>query len=104
MYKLYGALASPYSQKMRAILRYRRIKHVWAHGAEAQAATAHVKAPVIPVLEFPDGTFANDSTPLIYALEEGHAARSIGRIEIGSSPRSSTTSSRRSSTRTSCRR
>ncbi|MEM1197265.1 MAG: glutathione S-transferase N-terminal domain-containing protein [Pseudomonadota bacterium] len=77
MYTLYGALASPYSMKMRAILRYRRIVHTWKHGAVAQAMLAKVKAPVIPVLEFPDGTFANDSTPLIYTLEERHAARSI---------------------------
>ncbi|NQX94432.1 MAG: glutathione S-transferase N-terminal domain-containing protein, partial [Erythrobacter sp.] len=77
MYTLYGALASPYSQKMRAILRYRRITHVWAHGAIAQAMTAKVKAPVIPVLEYPDGTFANDTTPLIYDLEKRHSDRSI---------------------------
>lgn len=77
MYTLYGALASPYSQKMRAILRYRRLVHVWKHGAVAQAMLTKVKAPVIPVLEFPDGTFANDTTPLIYELEERHADRSI---------------------------
>ena len=77
MYTLYGALASPYSQKMRAILRYRRLVHVWKHGAVAQAMLTKVKAPVIPVLEFPDGTFANDTTPLIYELENRHAERSI---------------------------
>ncbi|MEM6586755.1 MAG: glutathione S-transferase N-terminal domain-containing protein, partial [Pseudomonadota bacterium] len=77
MYTLYGALASPYSQKMRAILRYRRITHTWKHGAVAQAMLAKVKAPVIPVLEYPDGAFANDSTPLIYDLDHRHAGRSI---------------------------
>ena len=77
MYTLYGALASPYSQKLRAILRYRRIVHVWQHGMIAQAMTAKVKAPVIPVLEFPDGSFANDTTPLIYELEKRHSERSI---------------------------
>ncbi|MEL7317035.1 MAG: glutathione S-transferase N-terminal domain-containing protein, partial [Pseudomonadota bacterium] len=77
MYTLYGALASPYSQKMRAILRYRRIVHVWKHGAIAQAMTGKVRAPVIPVLEYPDGTFANDTTPLIYELEKRHIDRSI---------------------------
>lgn len=77
MYTLYGALASPYSQKMRAILRYRRLVHVWKHGAVTQAMLTKVKAPVIPVLEFPDGTFANDTTPLIYELEKRHKERSI---------------------------
>lgn len=77
MYTLYGALASPYSQKMRAILRYRRIVHVWKHGAIAQAMTGKVRAPVIPVLEYPDGTFANDTTPLIYELEKRHIDRSV---------------------------
>ncbi|MFZ4688241.1 MAG: glutathione S-transferase family protein [Polymorphobacter sp.] len=77
-YTLYGALGSPYSMKLRAVLRYRRIPHVWAHGAGALAATAgKVRAPVIPILEYPDGSFANDSTPLIYDLEVRHAARGI---------------------------
>jgi len=78
MYTLYGALASPYSMKMRAVLRARRITHIWSHGRAAQAAvSAKVKAPVIPVLKYPDGTFANDTTPLIYDLEERHGERSI---------------------------
>jgi len=77
MYKLHGALASPYSMKMRALLRYRRITHIWCHGLNAQAARSNVKAPVIPVLEYPDGTFANDSTPLVYDLERRHMDRSV---------------------------
>lgn len=78
MYTLYGMLASPYSMKMRAILRYRRIPHIWSHGRLAQEmASANLRAPVIPVLEYPDGSFANDTTPLIYDLEARHAERSI---------------------------
>ncbi|MEM7687561.1 MAG: glutathione S-transferase N-terminal domain-containing protein [Pseudomonadota bacterium] len=78
MYKLYGALASPYSQKMRAVLRARQIDHIWVHGQAAMdEALSSVKAPVIPVLEYPDGTFANDTTPLIYDLEKRHTERSI---------------------------
>ncbi|WP_284126660.1 glutathione S-transferase [Parerythrobacter aestuarii] len=77
MYKLYGALASPYSMKMRAVLRYRRLPFTWHDGKERQEALQQVRAPVIPVLEFPDGHFANDSTPLIYALENLHSKRSI---------------------------
>ena len=78
MYTLYGAIGSPYSVKMRAVLRYRRISHVWRTGPEAfHTSTTKVRAPVIPVLEFPDGRYANDSTPLIDELERRHSERSI---------------------------
>jgi glutathione S-transferase len=77
-YKIYGALGSPYSMKMRAVLRYRQLPHLWIHGGSAMAAThGKVKAPVIPIIEYPDGSFANDSTPLIYDLEARHATRGI---------------------------
>jgi len=77
MYAINGALGSPYSMKMRALMRYRRIPHVWVHGADSRHALSKVKAPVIPVMEYPDGTFHNDSTPLIYDLEARHAERSV---------------------------
>lgn len=77
MYTINGALGSPYSMKIRALMRYRRIPHLWVHGADSRDALTKVKAPVIPVLEYPDGTFHNDSTPLIYDLEAWHADRSV---------------------------
>jgi glutathione S-transferase len=78
MYTINGALGSPYSLKIRALMRYRRLPHIWQHGVATHGpATAKVKAPVIPVVEFPDGSFHNDSTPLIYALEARHTARSV---------------------------
>ncbi|WOE74388.1 glutathione S-transferase N-terminal domain-containing protein [Alterisphingorhabdus coralli] len=78
MYTLYGALASPYSMKLRAVLRYRRIVHIWRHGAEAmQLAGTKVKAPVIPVIQYPDGSYHNDTTPVIYDLESREEGRSI---------------------------
>ena len=77
MYIINGALGSPYSMKMRALMRYRRLPHLWVHGADSREALSRVKAPVIPVMEYPDGTFHNDSTPLIYDLEARHAERSV---------------------------
>jgi glutathione S-transferase len=73
-YAIYGLLGSPYSLKMRAVFRYRRIHHIWHDGSSTlELAKSKVKIPVIPVIEFPDGSFHNDSTPMIYALESLHA-------------------------------
>jgi glutathione S-transferase len=79
VYVLHGFDPSPYSVKMRAILRYRRIPFIWkATGHPRDVAVAAGLPPVIPVLQFPDGRLMNDSTPLAYALEREHPAdRSI---------------------------
>jgi len=77
-YTLYGVNPSPYSVKMRAILRYRRIPFVWnGVGNPRDVAMINHLPPVIPVLKFPDGRVMNDSTPLAYALEREHSERSI---------------------------
>jgi glutathione S-transferase len=77
-YTLYGALASPYSMKMRAVMRYRRIPHIWRQMEVGDDGIfMNVKAPVIPVLQYPDGTWKNDSTPLIFDLETRHFERSV---------------------------
>ena len=78
-YTVFGHVGSPYSMKMRAVMRYRRIPHVWKDGRVGlDNARANVKVPVIPVLKYPDGTYHNDSTPLIFDLEKRHAnGRSI---------------------------
>lgn len=77
-YRLYAHIGSPYSMKMRAVLRYRRIPHVVLGRARDWAmAFGKVRVPVMPVLEYPDGSFHNDSTPLILDLETRHSERSV---------------------------
>ncbi|WP_416831509.1 MAG: glutathione S-transferase [Erythrobacter sp.] len=78
MYTIHGALGSPYSLKMRALMRYRRITHIWSHGSKMQQLAAEKGLPpVIPIIEYPDGSFRNDSTPVLYDLEERHSERKI---------------------------
>ncbi|MFO1085705.1 MAG: glutathione S-transferase N-terminal domain-containing protein [Reyranellaceae bacterium] len=78
LYTLHGFDPSPYSVKMRALMRYRRIPFVWdALGSPRDVAVAAGLPPVIPVLRFPDGRLLNDSTPLAYALEREHAGRAV---------------------------
>ncbi|MEP0391895.1 MAG: glutathione S-transferase family protein [Erythrobacter sp.] len=78
MYTIHGALGSPYSMKMRSLMRYRRISHAWSSGAYVQQLAAEKSLPpVIPVIEYPDGSFRNDSTPVLYDLEARHPKRSI---------------------------
>jgi glutathione S-transferase len=73
VYTLHGLDPSPYSVKMRALLRYRRIPFVWSNtGSPRDIAMAAGLPPVIPVLRFPDGRLMNDSTPLAYLLEHEH--------------------------------
>ncbi len=76
-YRLFGDIGSPYSYKMRAVMRYRRLPHVWImRSKKAVAEIAHVKPPIIPVIQYPeDGSYHVDSTPMVYELEARHPGR-----------------------------
>lgn len=72
-YRIHGSLGSPYTMKMRAILRYRRLPHIWIRGGNQDlAGRTPLKVAVIPVIQFLDGSYHNDSTPMIDELERLH--------------------------------
>jgi len=69
---------SPYSMKMRAYLRYRRIPFEWVTGEAANTiAMTKVEPYMVPVLGYPDGSFVNDSTYLVDDLESRYSDRSV---------------------------
>src|ERR1035437_3947440 len=81
--KLVGGLGSPYSRKMRAVMRFRRIPFTWImRGSTEDVDIPSVPVALIPVLVFPgEGGRADeamiDSTFQIRRLEKMFPARSI---------------------------
>lgn len=74
-YVLYGVEASPYTVKLRAALRYRRLPYRWVcRFVQMYGPLAHVRPQLTPVLEFPDGELRTDSTPIVEELEDRHGA------------------------------
>lgn len=73
-YWLYGSNTSPYSRKLRALMRYRRLPYVWVPGtAETLPELATLRPRLIPVLRLPEtGELQVDSTPLAHLLERRH--------------------------------
>jgi glutathione S-transferase len=77
-----GMPGSPYSRKLRAVLRYRRIPYAWVHLGSVEArGLPQPRVALLPelVLRGPDGSLeaAVDSTPLIHRLEGMYAARAV---------------------------
>jgi glutathione S-transferase len=81
--KLAGAPGSPYSRKLRAVLRYRRIPHRWViRGTLSDRDTPKPPVELLPVLVFPGvggapDESAIDSTPLIRRLEGMQSRRGV---------------------------
>ena len=72
-YRIIGGNGSPYSQKLRAIMRYRRIPHIWVlRSKELRDQLTDVRPMLVPILEYPDGARRTDSTPLALDLETRH--------------------------------
>ncbi|HEV7733260.1 MAG TPA: glutathione S-transferase N-terminal domain-containing protein [Candidatus Binatia bacterium] len=77
-----GMPASPYSRKLRAVLRYRRIPYAWTTaGSPESRALPRPKVELLPqlVLADTDGTLVahTDSTPLIRRLETMYDGRTV---------------------------
>jgi glutathione S-transferase len=81
--ELMGAPGSPYTRKMIALLRYRRIPYQvsWTAGRPPKPDYPVPKVPLLPTFYYPDGqggmTAVTDSTPIIRRLESEHAERSV---------------------------
>ena len=81
--KLVGAPGSPYSRKLRALLRYRRIPFQWLiRGGREDHDIPEVPVGLIPVLVFPGKAGSPDeadfdTTPLIRRLERAYPQRSV---------------------------
>ena len=76
--RLVGGEGSPYSNKMKALLTYRRIPFRWLVGGVESMGTAEAPGPVLaPKIVFPDDSVMNDSTFLIKELEERFEGRSV---------------------------
>ena len=82
-FKVLGAPGSPYSRKLRSVLRYRRIPYTWANrNSKEDVNTPSVPVNLLPVLVMPgkDGNYTEakiDSTPIIRFLEQRLAQRSV---------------------------
>ena len=79
---LSGAPGSPYTRKMLAVLRYRRIPYRFLPpSGPALAGLPQPKVGLLPTFYLPDeaGTLqaVTDSTPIIRRLEREHAGRSL---------------------------
>lgn len=78
-YRLYGADLSPYSIKVRQILRFKGIEHQWLPRSQARQAefARFAKLPLIPVLVGADDYSLQDSTPIAETLERRYPEPAI---------------------------
>jgi glutathione S-transferase len=80
--RIVGVPGSPYSRKLRAVLRYRRIPYAWIHMGSPEARDLpRPRVSLLPQLVMPatDGKLEarTDSTPLIRELEAVQRERSV---------------------------
>jgi glutathione S-transferase len=73
-YRLYGAELSPYTLKVRSVLRFKAVEHTYLDRNPANEADFRrfAKLPLIPVLVGSDDWSMQDSTPILETLEKRH--------------------------------
>ena len=75
-FRIIGIEASPYAAKVRAVFRYRRLPHVWvARMPQYFAETQGVRPLIMPVVQYPNGDYRTDSTPILLDLEDRFPGR-----------------------------
>ena len=79
MIRIVGMPGSPYSRKLRAVLRYRRIPYAWVHhGSPEVRGLPQPRVPLLPHLIFAGTDEAvTDSTPLVRRLESMYRDRAV---------------------------
>ena len=80
--KMMGAPGSPYTRKMRSLLRYRHVPYrLIIQGSPEHQALPAPKVPLLPTFYLPDDTGKEtpftDSTPLIRRFEDEFEGRSV---------------------------
>ena len=78
-YKVVGAYGSPYTRKLQAYLRYKRIPfQAISQGSVESQGLPQPRVPIIPYLICPHSSEAlTDTTPLIQRLEAENSARPV---------------------------
>jgi len=80
--RMVGVPGSPYSRKLRAVLRYRRLPHAWINqGSPESRDLPQPRVSLLPQLVLPgaDGSLEarTDTSPLIRSLEARYPGRSV---------------------------
>ena len=71
VYRIFGSDLSPYSVKVRAYARYKKIPHTWIprNQSSNEEFGKYAKLPLIPLVVTPDDQAMQDSTPIIERLD-----------------------------------
>jgi glutathione S-transferase len=77
--RVIGLAMSPYSLKVRSVLRYKKIPFEWIDRSRKNEKLfqRHARVQLIPLVLFSDDDAMQDSTPIIERLEAEHPERSI---------------------------